>query len=77
MSIRDIILELDFPRPGKWLQSGPLFKGGRVGDAEPGHYCVCLFAYQQIKKRKKETPPLPFKRGTWFLAGKLGDGVML
>ena len=50
MSIRDITISQD---QGKLLQSGPLFKGGREGDAEPGNYCVCVFAYQQIRKREK------------------------
>ena len=61
MSIRDIILELDFPIPGKLLQSGPLFKGGREGDAEPGNYCVCLHIsrLKKIENEKIEIPPSP------------------
>ena len=55
MSIRDIILELDFPIPGKLLQSGPLFKGGREGGAGQGNYCVCL-CISRLKKGRNRNP---------------------
>ena len=56
MSIRDIILELDFPRPGKWLTH---YLRGTERGIQNQAITVCVFAYQQIKNKNEGNPTSP------------------